>query len=346
MNSPTIEIAYGCNFSCGHCMVGKQNDHQFLDIDLFRSIILSLQRLGFCHIGMAASGEMLLHPDLEAMFEFLARRSMKTEVLTNGWLFKERLLPLLQRPRYRSVVTKIGFSLDGPNAAIHDENRGEGSFGRIVEAVGACLGLGIPAYFKSTIRRANFHAISDMILFSSSLQISQHRFITPMPVPRAMRENQFPSPADIQSMKTYLELMTRLTAGKVFLEGWVGDQSSPLYLCNPFSCFSIDAEGYLLLCGVLAYIGDEDGKPLAGLERVADLQHTALEKAIQLHWRRLAEVMEWRLKARELILAGDFSICYWCYYQMGKLNWLKRYPESPWAAGVLRAEKMGIAPMC
>jgi MoaA/NifB/PqqE/SkfB family radical SAM enzyme len=327
-------------------MVGKQNGHRFLNIDVFRSIILSLQHLGFSHIGMAASGEMLLHPDLEAIFEFLARRSMKTEILTNGWLFQESLLPLLRHPRYRSVVTKIGFSLDGPNAEIHDENRREGSFGRIAEAVGACLGLGIPVYFKSTIRRANFHSIGDMILFSSSLQIDQHRFITPMPVPRAIRENQFPSPAEIQPVKTYLELMTRLTSGRVFLEGWAGDQSSPLYVCNPFSCFSIDAEGFLLLCGVLAYIGDEDGRPVAGLERVADLQQTSLEQAIQLHWRRLAEVLEWRIKARELITAGDFPICYWCYYQMGKLDWLKGYPESPWAAGVLRAEKLGIAPMC
>jgi MoaA/NifB/PqqE/SkfB family radical SAM enzyme len=345
MNSPTVEIGYGCNSDCGHCMVGKRAEHRFMDIELFRSIARDLQRVGFGHIGMTASGELLLHPQLEAMLELLARRNMKTELLTNGWWFKERLLPLLKHPRYRAVVKKVGFSLDGPTPEIHDANRGTGSFHRVMEAVGACTALGIPVFLKSAIRRANCDRLREMILFSASLGLERHRFITPIPVPRSIREDSIPDPAQVRALKTYLDPMHRLTESKVLLEGWMGDQASPLHLCNPFLSFSIDAEGYLLLCGVLAYVGDEAGVPQSGPERVADLKQVPLEEAIRLHWRRLADVVEWRIQARELFTAGDFQICYWCYYQMGKLDWLKRYPESPWAAGVMRAERLGITPM-
>jgi hypothetical protein len=26
--------------------------------------------------------------------------------------------------------------------------------------------------------------------------------------------------------------------------------------------------------------------------------------------------------------------CYWCFLHFGKLEWLKNYPRSPWAAAV------------
>ena len=345
MNSPTIEIAYGCNLACGHCMIGKEGEQRFMDVELFRTIIRGLQDLGFGYVGMTASGEILLHPQLEAMLEFLARRSMKAELLTNGWWFRERLLPLLKHPRYRAVITKIGFSLDGPDAAIHDANRRAGGFARVMEGVATCKGLGIPVFLKSAIRRANCHRIRDMILLSASLGIERHRFITPIPVPRSIREDLLPEPDEVRSLKKYLDPMSGLTGGKVLLEGWLGDQRSPIYPCNPFFSFSVDAEGYLLLCGILAYIGDEEGRPLLGKERVADLKEVSLPEAIRRHWRRVAEVVEWRLGAKDLFTTGDFQICYWCYYQLGKLGWLKKYPDSPWAAGVLRAEKLGIAPM-
>lgn len=345
MNSPTIEIGYGCNFACGHCMIGKESESRFMDVELFRSIVRGLQDLGFGHIGMTASGEILLHPQLDAMLEILARRNMKAELLTNGWRFRERLLPLLMHPRYRAVITKIGFSLDGPDAGIHDANRRAGGFSRVMEGIAACTGLGIPVFLKSAIRRANCHRIRDMILLSASLGIERHRFITPIPVPRSVRDDSLPDPAEVRSLKTYLDPMSALTGGKVLLEGWMGDQSSPLHPCNPFFSFSVDAEGHLLLCGILAYIGDEEGRPLSGQERVADLKEVSLPEAIRLHWRRVADVMEWRLRAKDLFTAGDFQICYWCYYQMGKLDWLKNHPESPWSAGVLRAEKLGITPM-
>jgi MoaA/NifB/PqqE/SkfB family radical SAM enzyme len=345
MNSPTIEIGYGCNMACSHCMIGKQGEQRFMDVGVFRTVIRGLQDLGFGYVGLTASGELLLHPQLEAMLEFLARRNMKAELLTNGWWFRERLLPLLKHPRYRAVVAKIGFSLDGPDAEIHDANRRAGGFSRVMEGVAACTGLGIPVFLKSAIRRANCRRIRDMILLSASLGIERHRFITPIPVPQSIREDALPGPAEVRTLKQYLDPMSALTGGKVLLEGWMGDQSSPLHPCNPFFSFSVDAEGYLLLCGILAYIGDEEGRPLSGPERVADLKEVPLAEAIRLHWRRVADVMEWRLGAKDLFTAGDFQICYWCYYQMGKLGWLKNHPESPWAAGVLRAEKLGIAPM-
>ncbi len=345
MNSPIIEIVWGCNFRCGHCMIGKAEPPVFMEVEVFRDLVLGLNRLGFNYLGLTSSGEILLHPELEKMLEILARRNMRIEVLTNGWHFRERLLPLLRHPRYRALFAKIGFSLDGHTPELHDENRRPGSFERVVEGAGACMSLGIPVFFKTAIRKRNLPFVKEMILFSSSRHLAQHRFITPLPTPGFVKGGDLPDIDEVRKLKARVEKLALLTKGRVILEGWVGEQRSPLHACNPFRMFGVDAEGNTLLCGVLAYLDDGTGKPSRGMSHIASLKNTSLEKAIELHFQTLARVMKWRLDARALIATMDFPICYWCYYQMGKLDWLKQHPESSWAAGILRAEALGITPM-
>lgn len=315
-----------------------------MEVRLFQKVVEELHSTGFTVMGLAASGEVTLHPQLSRFLELALKRGLVTEILTNGWLFKERLLPLLKNPRTRSAIVQIGFSVDGPNAQVHDANRRPGSFDRIMEAVALCRALKVPFYFKTTIRQANIKLLREMIELSTPLGVQQHRFIVPMPTPQMVRDSDLPTPAEISKALVQIRKWAKFSNDRVVPEAAAYARSA-LFACNAFSKFGVDAEGYLLLCSNLAYTVDERGRWQSGLERVAHLGRMSLIKAIPLHFERLAEALRWRMKASKFITRGDFSLCYWCFYQFGKLNWLRAYPNSPWAKGVLDAEAAGITPM-
>jgi MoaA/NifB/PqqE/SkfB family radical SAM enzyme len=56
---------------------------------------------------------------------------MVTSLTTNGWL-----LPHFVQPFFDSGLEFISISIDGPNAEMHDKNRGvSGSFERAIEGI-------------------------------------------------------------------------------------------------------------------------------------------------------------------------------------------------------------------
>jgi hypothetical protein len=48
--------------------------------------------------------------------------------------------------------------------------------------------------------------------------------------------------------------------------------------------------------------------------------------------------MKKRLEDAKDLSSLTYIPCYWCMKYFDKLNWLKNYPESPWAAGILENE--------
>ena len=68
---------------------------------------------------------------------------------------------------------------------------------------------------------------------------------------------------------------------------------------------------------------------------MADLREVSLKEGIRRHYQGLARLMEARLRDSDNLSEVTYNPCYWCFKHFGKLEWLKNYPESPWAAGVL-----------
>ena len=212
-----------------------------------------------------------------------------------------------------------------------------------MEAISYCSFLGIPVYLKIAIRNSNIDLIDDMIQFATSLGVEQIRFISPMPTERLIRLNEMPSPETIRDIiKPKMEILQMVSQNYIVWEGWCEDKASPIFPCNAFSKFDIDYDGYSIFCSVLCETGNQHQ---GNSERLIDLNKKAVADAIPAHFDMLARVIEWRLDIKDLITRGDYPICYWCYYQFGRLSWLKNYPESPWASGVIEAEKKGIKPM-
>lgn len=342
MEGPTIIIVYGCNFDCSHCVVSKTHKFSYISIETFKKIMQELSSLGFDLVGITAAGEITLHPKLDEIIKIAFNQGIKLDLLTNGWLFNEKLLPILSDHNYSKAIVRIGFSLDAPYEEIHDELRKKGSFKKIMEAISYCSLYGIPVYLKTAIRKSNINYIDDMIKFAASLGIEQIRFISPMPTEKLVRSDEIPSPMTIkEEIKPRLETLQMISDEFVFWEGWCEDRPSPIFPCNAFSKISIDYSGYSIFCSLLSGTGDSS----IYNERIVNLNTTSIGNALTRHFEILSKVVEWRLKIKDLIIKGNYPICYWCYYQFGRLSWLKNYPSSPWARGIIEAEKRGIKPM-
>ena len=129
-----------CNITCANCYIesSPRNDAlayisasevaQFLDEA--EASRLPLQEVGF------TGGEPFMNPDILAMLEDTLKRGFKALVLTNAMKpmmnQAKGLLALYQR--YGARLT-IRVSLDHPDPAIHDAERGAGSFERTLEGL-------------------------------------------------------------------------------------------------------------------------------------------------------------------------------------------------------------------
>jgi len=129
-----------CNITCANCYIESSPRNDALAyisaaevavfLDEAQASRLPLQEVGF------TGGEPFLNPDFLMMLENVLKRGFKALVLTNAMKpmmnHAKGLLALHQR--YGAQLT-IRVSLDHPDPAIHDAERGAGSFDRTLEGL-------------------------------------------------------------------------------------------------------------------------------------------------------------------------------------------------------------------
>ena len=298
-----------------------------MDKSLFSHLMRELRELGFRYAGITGSGEISLHPQLEDIFLSLAENNIDFEILTNGYLFKERIFPLIQNPLIRKRIQLIGFSLDSAREEIHDSNRKEGSFKRVVEAIGICRLSGIPFYIKTAVTNLNKKDLKEIILFTSGLGAISQSFIFIQPTKRMVEEGMIPDPDEIYQIFTEItpwsEIFPRLK-----IEAF--NTANDLFTCNAFYKFGVDEEGNYIICNNLSNVGSSR-ENYKGSECLGNIQETPLQDLIISHLDFLPELLKWRFNRKDLIKRAPLSLCNWCFYQFEKLDWLKEFPDSPWA---------------
>ena len=331
MEAPTIKIINSCNFSCRHCLTAKPDKPVYLDKVLFEHIVSEMRKMGFKYVAVTGGGEMTLHPQLEDLFYVLVKYNMDFEILTNGYLFKERLLPLLKTPVVRKSIKAVGFSLDGAKQETHDYIREKGSFIKIVEAMGFCKLFEIPFYVKTVVTNVNKNELKELLLFTSGLRAFAHLVISPMPTRRMIEEGDIPDPVELRKIASRLLCWKRKGIFPI-LEIEAFDNN--LFACNGFRKFSVDEEGNYIFCGNLSNVETYES-PAVTKERLGNLKDMKLKELVIKHFKFLPEVLKWRLERKEAIRNSSFSLCYWCFHQFEKLNWMEKCPDSPWSIDAL-----------
>ncbi len=132
-----LRLLYKCNAKCIMCGVesyyheNKDILKEQMSIEKVRDIIDELWDLGTKQLTLSG-GEITLFKGLDQIISYGVSKGITIAMNTNGYLVTRAMIDKL----YESGIDSITFSLDSPNAEIHDEIRGlPGSFKRIIEAI-------------------------------------------------------------------------------------------------------------------------------------------------------------------------------------------------------------------
>ena len=145
-----------CNAQCGFCDIWRSAEMigpAPTEVVLRR--LRELPRLGVKLVDLTG-GEPLLHPDLPLLLRTAKAAGLRTKVSTNGLLYPARAREL------RGLVDWLTFSLDAPEADLHDRMRGVRCHRRVMESLRLARALGESACIIFTVTNDNVHFLPEM----------------------------------------------------------------------------------------------------------------------------------------------------------------------------------------
>jgi len=83
--SINLDLTTACNFACPHCVdSGIINTGEYLDIDIVKSSLDTLQSQGLLSVILLGGGEPTLHKDFEEIVRYIKNKKLQLGVVTNG----------------------------------------------------------------------------------------------------------------------------------------------------------------------------------------------------------------------------------------------------------------------
>lgn len=295
-----------------------------MGLPLFRRLLDEGRGLGIQAVSLTG-GEPLLWSHLGQALELCTRAKVSFGMVTNAWLFEERLWPLLRERDACASPVELCFSLDGADAATHDELRQcPGSFDRVKQALKRCRRIGVRTSIKCCLWKRNLDQLLDIAALGRRMDASVG-FVFLTPTPTSIARDIIPDQAACdQTFRVLVERIIPLFAN-VQVEG-LGSDGAPVPLCNPFwSLPNIDPDGNISFCCNLSNAHVPNGaRP--GPDHLGSLADISLEEGIRRHLRRLEEFVAGRIAP---VRSKWQRSCAACLRRFGKLDWLDA-TDSAW----------------
>ena len=163
-----LHLTEKCNNKCIHCYNGERLENPLeMNLDLVQKSLSIFKK--FDQVTLTG-GEVFLSPILEETINIIKSKyeHMRIRIDTNGCFNFKKFRNIL------SNVDEIRFSIDGPNASIHDSIRGNnGAFSRCSENIKMCVKEGYDVEITTTIQRDNLHSIDDIINLCNKLGVKR-----------------------------------------------------------------------------------------------------------------------------------------------------------------------------
>jgi MoaA/NifB/PqqE/SkfB family radical SAM enzyme len=302
---------------------------------MIEQLLMQAEPLGIRAVCLTG-GEVALYPHLGELLQKIAALGFYFNLISNGHRFQEYVLPLLLEPEVKTRSTSVVLSLDGATAATHDALRGKTSFAEVVDAAVLCRHHHLPLDLKSAITTLNQQELAQLALLAAQLGARDHEFLFVFPTPVLIEEGLLPPPDEYKRIARWVKKeLAGTVRNKITLTGFV--PNGVLFNCRTvLDWLNVDYQGHLILCCQLSHVTRGDGAPTRfGRELVADLNKVSLKEGIIRQYRLATEVIENRLKNGGKPPGLSQTPCHWCLYHFGKLEWLKDYPDSPWAKELL-----------
>jgi len=174
-----IKITPRCNLQCIMCKYWRSDERNELSSEKVFELLDSLKRLN-CQKVHFSGGELLLRDDIFDVLDFACKCGFKVNMTTNGTLINASKAEKL----VKRGVNSITFSLDGPEAAIHDRIRGiKGAFKkttrgiRLIDETRKTMGSRIKIRINVVIQRKNYLLIPEIMELGGALGAADVRLM-------------------------------------------------------------------------------------------------------------------------------------------------------------------------
>jgi SynChlorMet cassette radical SAM/SPASM protein ScmF len=181
-------LAEGCNLRCRHCWIAPKFEPgapkwPTLEFGLMRDIIEQGRPLGLQAVKLTG-GEPLIHPEIDAILDYLATTGMRLTIETNGLeLTADRAKKIA-----RSANPFISVSLDGVDAETHEWVRGvDGCFEAALQGARNAIAAGLRPQFIMSIMRHNVDQMEAMVRLAEQVGAESVKFNLVVPNARGER---------------------------------------------------------------------------------------------------------------------------------------------------------------
>lgn len=140
-----------CNLTCAFCYRDPARTDR-LSLDQVKSVLGSLP-VGSVNLG---TGENGMHPEFKTILAYLRTRPVKLTITSNG-----HSVAVLDDSELRAFHD-IEFSLDYPNEAEQDAQRGPGNWELIHQQAERCVKLDIPVTIIAVMMKSNYRRLADV----------------------------------------------------------------------------------------------------------------------------------------------------------------------------------------
>ena len=155
------EVTQACDLACVHCRASAQPDRNPKELTTEQGYRLLDEIRSFGEPLMVfTGGDPLKRPDLYDLIGYAVKIGLRTNVTPSA-------TPLLTGEvieKFKEAgVSRMAISLDGPDAATHDEFRGiPGTFDRAMFALRHARDIGLDTQFQTTVTRRNMKRLPEM----------------------------------------------------------------------------------------------------------------------------------------------------------------------------------------
>ncbi len=155
------EVTQACDLACVHCRASAQPERSSRELTTEQGYRLLDEIRSFGEPLMVfTGGDPLKRPDLYDLIRYSVKIGLRTNVTPSA-------TPLLTAEAIQkfkdSGVTRMAISLDGPDAATHDEFRGiPGTFDSALFALRMARDIGLDTQFQTTVTKRNMALLPEI----------------------------------------------------------------------------------------------------------------------------------------------------------------------------------------
>ena len=155
------EITRSCPLSCRHCRAAARNKPYpgELTTEQCRQLLENIRSLGQ-PIVILTGGEPMLRDDIYEVARYGDELGLRMVMAPCGAMINEETAQRIKA----AGIQRISLSVDGPDAASHDDFRGvAGSFAQVLAAAEAARKVGLEFQVNTTISQLNFKQLGEIL---------------------------------------------------------------------------------------------------------------------------------------------------------------------------------------